>query len=209
MNFIYDIVINPQDNLYEVFEWQSNDKIFHLKKTLLFKVSKELLFDVINYKCKFMCSFLERIKDKTECFNKDMIKYGCIFVSDKEAVFLKFNNMGNILKLSKLLYTEELDALDLTSESEVLDIKYKKISKFVDKFCKTRKEVIYKNKIVKLIKNCIYSNDIAKLEFLYMEIFGENKDVNYILDNILSDVEKYWDSNYKNVISCLNLFCIS
>ncbi len=207
MNFIYDIVINPQDSIFEVFEWNSSDKIYHVKKTIIFKVNKKTFKDINNYNLKFDRKFLESICEKTECFDKDYIKHGCIFVYNNDVLFVKFNSLGNVVKSSKLLYSEELDAIDLVSDLNYSKFEYKRLNLIYKNIFLTRNEFKVKNKLYKIIKSCIHNKDFEKLEYLYVEIFDKVKETDYIINNIFNDIEKYWRVKFDKINNCLKLFC--
>ena len=41
MDYIYDIILNFQNNYYEFYEWKKEDKIINIKKILVYKISNE------------------------------------------------------------------------------------------------------------------------------------------------------------------------
>ena len=41
MDYIYDIVLNFQNNYYEFYEWKPTDKIINVKKILVYKVNNQ------------------------------------------------------------------------------------------------------------------------------------------------------------------------
>ena len=41
MDYIYDIVLNYQNNYYEFYEWKTTDKIINIKKIPVYKVNNE------------------------------------------------------------------------------------------------------------------------------------------------------------------------
>ena len=47
MDYIYDIVLNFQNNYYEFYEWKTTDKIINVKKILVYLVSNQ---DYLNLK---------------------------------------------------------------------------------------------------------------------------------------------------------------
>ena len=40
MDYIYDIVLNFQNNYYEFYEWKTSDKIINVKKMLVYNFYK-------------------------------------------------------------------------------------------------------------------------------------------------------------------------
>ena len=47
MDYIYDIVLNYQNNYYEFYEWKTTDKIINIKKIVVYMVNNE---DYLNLK---------------------------------------------------------------------------------------------------------------------------------------------------------------
>ena len=41
MDYIYDIVLNFQNNYYDFYEWKSTDKVINIKKILVYKVNNQ------------------------------------------------------------------------------------------------------------------------------------------------------------------------
>ena len=74
MTYIYDILLNFNEEYYDFFDWNKNDKILHIKKIPIYKISDKELIEILNNKIIFDKSFLEYICDKTEVFLKHEIK---------------------------------------------------------------------------------------------------------------------------------------
>ena len=50
MNYIYDIVLNFNKELYEFFEWKDDDNLINIRKIPLIKINDDIiLFSSINY----------------------------------------------------------------------------------------------------------------------------------------------------------------
>ena len=47
MDYIYDIVLNFQNNYYDFYEWKSSDKVINVKKILVYKINNQ---DYLNLK---------------------------------------------------------------------------------------------------------------------------------------------------------------
>ena len=62
MNYIYDILINYQDVLYDFFDWNSDDKIEHIRKIPVFRLNPKIFDKIKNYKIKVNNEFLSKIK---------------------------------------------------------------------------------------------------------------------------------------------------
>ena len=75
MNYIYDIFLNFNDILYDIYEWNRNDNIIHIRKIPLFKVDKKIMSDFITKKIELSSEFLAKIFKKTEVFSKNKIDF--------------------------------------------------------------------------------------------------------------------------------------
>ena len=104
MNYIYDILLNFNDNLYDTFEWNKTDTIFHVRKIPLFKINTKTMRMFLNTKVKFDKMFLDKTYKKTEFFNKVNFDY-CFILSDCiDAIAFKVSKDN--VKYSRLLPDE-------------------------------------------------------------------------------------------------------
>ena len=62
MNYIYDILLNFNRQLYDFFEWNLSDNIIHVRKIPLFRIDSKTLLTIRDNKVKVDSSFLEKIK---------------------------------------------------------------------------------------------------------------------------------------------------
>ena len=74
MNYIYDILLNFNTSLYDFYEWNDNDDITHIRKMPVFKVNTQMIEDIKHHKIEVESKFLNKIKSKTEMFQKKSIK---------------------------------------------------------------------------------------------------------------------------------------
>ena len=128
MNYIYDIFLNYDKNLYEVFDWNKEDKITHIRKIPLVIVKTEDLYNLVNKIVTFDLEFLNKIYQKTEIFNKrkiEYIEYSFLATDKKELIAFKLNKNGNIIQYSKLLYEEEEEVLNYSKSLGFKNINYK------------------------------------------------------------------------------------
>ena len=61
MTYIYDILVNFSDNLYEFYEWNKKDKIIHIKRIPLIKVKSKVMEELCFNNIKVDKKFLELI----------------------------------------------------------------------------------------------------------------------------------------------------
>lgn len=204
MTYIYDILLNFNNKLYEVYEWNKNDDITHIRKIPLFKISSKNLFDILNNKVKLDSNFLINIFRKTEFFTKNkinIIEYSFLATDGKEAVALKCNNQS-IIEYSKLLYEEETEVLEYSESLKISEIKYDIITKINRDMFKTRNENNIKKIIFKELNEMIKNNDEDKLNYIYLECF--NKKINGdIKKQIYIDLEKNWNEVYLQIYDFL------
>lgn len=200
MNYIYDILLNFNKNLYEVYEWNKNDEITHIRKIPLFKITTKNLYNILNNKVKIDEDFLKNIYKKTETFLKNKINVidYCFLVTDgKEVVALK-SNEKTITGFSKLLYEEELDVLEYSDNIKTIDIKHEILSKINLNIFETRNENNIKKYIFKNINEMINNNDYDKLNYIYLECFNQKLQGD-IKKQIYIDLKDKWDDVYLQI----------
>lgn len=190
MNYLYDILLNYNNLPYEIFDWNAEDEITHIRKIPFFKVKTQVLQDIVNNKVVLDNEFINKIYKKTEIFVKNRINNITSFVltDGYEVIAIRLNNN---LTYSKLIYDEELEALEYNLN--LTDIKYEIIKNRKINHYKTRNEIYMKTYILMQLNKIINDNDIDKLKYIYLEFFNKK-----IADtkNILQELENNWDSVY-------------
>lgn len=194
MNYIYDILLNFNSQLWDFYEWDPKDNISHIRRIPLFKVNKKTLSDVVNYDVVIDNSFLETIYHKTEVFTEHknrVIDYACIITNGLMAVAYIFNKKGNVIGRSSLLVDEEEEALELSERLNITSISYQCLTKLEVESFKTCQE-IEKEKFIQTELSKV--NDIDKLSYLYYECFNEKED-NYelIIERIKQELLDNWE----------------
>ena len=63
MNYIYDILVNFKETLYDFYEWNKNDNITHIRKIPLFRINDIFFKDFYLFTKKLF----------TLCTEKDII----------------------------------------------------------------------------------------------------------------------------------------
>ncbi len=179
MNYIYDILLNFNRQLYDFFEWNLNDNIVHIRKIPLYRVDSKTLLDIRDYKIRVSDDFLERIRHRTEVFTSkdvDTIEYATLFTDGSNVFALKFNRDGESVKKSMLLVDEEVDVLDVSNRLQESCLEYKMLGNEVYHPLKTRRE----QKMEKFVLDELYKSKKEKanekLKYLYFECFGKVED---------------------------------
>jgi len=202
MNFIYDILVNFNDNLYDFYEWNINDNITHIRKIPLFKVKTEILQEIKLYNINISLEFLNKIKNKTEKFTSrdvEKIEYVALFSDDNDVIAVKFSKNGLNYQLSKLLIDEQEDVLDVSLRCELVDIEYKILNKKKESKFKTRLQIEKINYLIKSLNKLEKNNEYDKLKYLYFECFDEREDsINNIIKKLKESIhnDKYEDIMY-------------
>ena len=80
MVYVYDIVLNLNNELLEFFEWEDNDRIKYIKKVPLIKTDDAFIYDLINNNIKLEDSFINDIKNKTIYYDNDEKNYPIIII---------------------------------------------------------------------------------------------------------------------------------
>ena len=120
MNYIYDIVLNFQDNYYNFFEWNRKDNVKNILKIPLYRVTDK---DIINLKynnIKIDNNLLNKIKKD----NKNYKKIICLVSNGKITIGLLFNDEGYLIKRSSLIFEEEEEANEISQKLPITPINY-------------------------------------------------------------------------------------
>ena len=208
MNYIYDIFLNYNSLVYEMFEWNKEDKIFHIRKIPFIVINSFDFDNLINKKIIVNSNFLTKIYRKTEVFNKKDTYYldYCFLTTDKnEVVAFKMDKNGLIKEYSKLLVEEEIEVLNYSDSLSPQIIEYNIISDKKQMYFRTRNENKIKKFIYKELK--LIQNDPDKINFLYLECFGKTENQN-TLNMFYHQLEKNWEEIYIKVYNFLKMITV-
>ena len=168
MDYIYDIVLNFQNNYYDFYEWKSTDKIINIKKILVYKVNNQ---DYLNLKYNDIILDKKNLPKQTNMF---------LVTNEIEVMALLLDNNGKIIKRSSLMFDEADEVLEEKETIKELKIKYKK---------NISKQHISYSRITSEKTNFLekYFNDIDKykdeylLKYIYYDIYNiEEENINEI-----------------------------
>ena len=74
MTYVYDLLLNFNPKLYEFYEWEKDDKLSHIKRIYLIKISSIAYNDLLDKNIKLNDDFLLNIFNKTEYFENRNVK---------------------------------------------------------------------------------------------------------------------------------------
>ena len=206
MNFIYDITVNMNTDLYNFYEWDSNDNINFYLKMPIFKIDNETMNDFINSSFIINKSFLSRIYKKSNCYSKICNHdYVSSFSDGERVLVVSFDAKGESVYKSYLSIDEEEDILEYTKllKYSIIEYKVKEKNKSISYI--TRKEKYIRNYTSNILKRIINNKESDKLKYIFYEIYNkkENDDnlmymklKNLIDNNIekLDYIKKIFDS---------------
>ena len=200
MIYIYDILLNFNDNLYEFYEWEKDDYIYHIKRIPIVKVKTKVIEDILNNKIKVDNNYLNIICNKTELFKKNnkVLKYSCLITDGYKVFGILLNDLGIITKISDLLLDESFDAISISNRCNLIDIEYNIIDNIDNYYFLTRKELEIKNYLCKEINNIYKSKNYIKLKYLYFEYYNKNNDdIKSIYKDLIDSLSNINDKHYK------------
>lgn len=177
MNYIYDIILNFNEEIYDFYEWNSGDNITHIRKIPILRINTLNLKDIKDNYIVFDDDFLLKIKNKTEIFSGRTIKnleYSFLVSDGLEVIAISIKNKKN--KYSKLILNEESEVLEVVNRIKESEIAYQIINtRDKDEF-KTRKEKEIYNYVLKEIKKLEKENNLDKLKYISYECFSKKID---------------------------------
>lgn len=181
MNYIYNIYLNFNKIYYDFYEWNDTDKIIHIEKIPIIRISTEKFKEIVSSNILLSLKDFESIKNKTES------KYysNCLIITDTRNVYaINFNSKGNSISMSSFYLDDEYNILQLSKKIKEKEIKYKVISK-KDILLDTREE-IYKKKY---IYNKIKKLPIDTIKYIYYDCFNKNENnYNKMISNIINSM---------------------
>ena len=69
MSYVYDLVLNFNNDLYEFYEWKKDDNLYHIKRINLVKVDSNTYNDILDNIVIFNDEFTLSIFNKCESYN--------------------------------------------------------------------------------------------------------------------------------------------
>ena len=182
MKYIYDILLNYNERLYEFYEWEDNDYFDYVKKIEVIKVSKDTIKDIIKNQIMIDSELVKQLHNTCEVYTNRSVKnveYACLFCSNSTVVAVEFNYKGISIMKSDLLIEEALDIIEIMKKVKPVDIKYQILNKSEFSLT-TRSEEQKLNFMKREISNIYKNNDFDKLKYIYYECF--NKEENSLVD---------------------------
>lgn len=204
MKYIYDVILNFNEEFLEFYEWKDNDNIEYVKKIPLIKISDNQFADLKNNKIIINNDIVKNLYNRCEVYTNsgiENIEYASLFCTNDAVIALEFNEKGVSIFRSDLLIDESLDILEYTKKMKITKIEYDMISKYKTVLI-TRKEIDMISFIKKELINIYKCANIDKLNYIYYECF--NKLENNI-NKIMMDLEKHINNSPYKIFELLML----
>lgn len=196
MNYIYDVLANFNDILYDFYDWNQGDNITHIRKIPLFKIGSKEMKDISENQVMFDSIFLEKIYQRTEIFTNRSVKgidYACLLSDGSDALAILIKK--GFIQKSKLLLEEELEVLDSTNRLKEQEIKYDIVKTNSNNPFRTRKQLEMERFLKKEISKLQREEDTSKLCYLYYECFNKKEDrKDIILKHLKEELDQHFDS---------------
>lgn len=208
MYYYYDVLLNfgSDEEMYEFYEWDSEDTIEFIKKIPLFRVSTQTLIDQLKFKTTFTEEFLHQIENKTIVKSvNETLRYAFLISDAKNAIALELDTKGHVINRSKLMLNDEANLLEMLFTMRETTLVYEKGEKY-----KKRKNLRQVEEIKKLIKceiDTLYeSKNKSKLKYLYYEWFNvESDDINFMVRAMKNALKKEYDASFARIYGLIKL----
>lgn len=186
MEYIYDIVLNFQNDYFDFYEWKQTDKIITIKKILVYKTNNQ---DYLNLKY-----------NKVTLDNNNLPPYTKMFLltNGVEVMGILLDKEGNVIKRSSLLYDEADEVLEDKENIKELPLVYKQnINK--PNISYSRIYIEKRNFIENYFSKINITNDEYLLKYIYYDIYTrEENNINKVYKTLKSliydDIDKIYNS---------------
>lgn len=211
MKFIYDILLNLNDRLYEFYEWDTDDDIEYFKKIPLFKLEAEAYKNIEIGSIIDDRKFLDSIYNISEIYDNKrvrLVNYVCLFTNGKDVIGTLLNKNGKVIMVSKLYIDEEVEVLDVAynMNETPLSIINGNIIKIENNYFLTRAEERKKTFLTKELNELYTNRNIVKLKYLYYECSNEiADDLDIIYDRIRSFLNNEWNDRHEELYNLVRL----
>lgn len=112
MDYIYDIILNFQNDYYDFYEWKNKDKLTNVKKILVYKVNTE---DYLNLKYNDITIDMQIFPKQSKMM---------LITNGEEVMGLLLDQTGKVVKKSSLLFEEADEVLEEQEILKFIKIKY-------------------------------------------------------------------------------------
>ena len=187
MDYIYDIVLNFQDEYYDFYEWKQTDKIINIKKILIYKTNDKNYLDL---KYNEIILDNEKIPLSTKMF---------LITNEKEVMGILLDKEGKIKKRSSLLLDESEEIIDEKNNIKEIEIKYK-MNIYKPQISYSRIFLEKRKFLEKYFFKIDIVNDKYLLKYIYYDIYKkEENNINEVYKCLKELIENNIDKIYNSI----------
>lgn len=202
MNYIYDIILNFNEEFYDFYEWKNNDNVINVRKIPVLKVDENTYVSLRNNKVQVSMETIDSLKKNFSLYNEKIEgNIICLVTNGMSAFGVMFNNNGYLIKRSSMLFDEEEEVID---ESEnIKDVKIEFIKNEKQKSNNISRIVKEKQKFIKDYISSL--DDELTLKYIYYDYFEKEEDKNNIKEILLSEINNKWNSKLSKLYDLTKL----
>ena len=187
MDYIYDIVLNFQNNYYEFYEWNTKDKLINVKKILVYKISDE---DYLNLKYNDIVIDIKELPRPTKML---------LVTNGEEVMGILLDQNGKVVKRSSLLLDEAEEVLE---EKEIIkSIKIKYLKNNYNKHLNISRVEEEKIKFLEdFFSNINITKDEYLLKYIYYDIYNQEESN---INSIYTKLKQLINTNINQIYKCI------
>ncbi len=202
MNYIYDIILNFNEEFYDFYEWKNNDNVINVRKIPVLKVDENTYVSLRNNKVQVSMETIDSLKKNFSLYNEKIEgNIICLITNGMSAFGVMFNNNGYLIKRSSMLFDEEEEVIDESENIKEVKIEFvkneKQKSNNISRIVKEKQ---------KFIKDYITSlDDELTLKYIYYDYFEREENRNNIKEILLSEINSKWNSKLSKLYDLTKL----
>ncbi len=195
MNYIYDIILNFNQEYYPFYEWKKSDNIINIRKIPCFKVKDQDYLDLKHNQITIQEDFINKINNASSIYLEDNLHNNiCLVTNGKEAMGLSFDEKGNLQKRSSTIFDEEQEIIEESHHQKITNLKFIKNNpikpQYIGRIEKEKRT--YLNKYLSKLNE---TTDNVTIKYLYYEYFEkENEDSHYTKKALLNTLKQEWNN---------------
>lgn len=202
MNYIYDIILNFNEEFYDFYEWKNNDNVINVRKIPVLKVDENTYVSLRNNRVQVSMETIDSLKKNFSLYNEKIEgNIICLITNGMSAIGVMFNNNGYLIKRSSMLFDEEEEVIDESENIKEIKIEFikneKQKSNNISRIVKEKQ---------KFIKDYISSlDDELTLKYIYYDYFEKEENKNNIKEILLSEINSKWNSKLSKLYDLTKL----
>lgn len=202
MNYIYDIILNFNEEFYDFYEWKNNDNVINVRKIPVLKVDENTYVSLRNNRVQVSMETIDSLKKNFSLYNEKIEgNIICLITNGMSAFGVMFNNNGYLIKRSSMLFDEEEEVIDESENIKEIKIEFikneKQKSNNISRIVKEKQ---------KFIKDYISSlDDELTLKYIYYDYFEKEENKNNIKEILLSEINSKWNSKLSKLYDLTKL----